>query len=115
MNRHLQYIYGTMVSQSNILLDPLWLPFNLDDYRFVHAAAFRHPQKVYNVVPGDFTQDGRLDILVVSQSSSASELDIQVYVALPDGGFGGFIVEFVFACSSYIPVRPRGYTRAPLC
>lgn len=59
-----------------------------DEYRFVHATTFRHPQRVYNVVPGDFTQDGRLDILVVSQSSSSNELDVQVYVALPEGGFG---------------------------
>ncbi|CAL1703385.1 unnamed protein product [Somion occarium] len=58
-----------------------------DDFHFTKAAVFRHPQRVYNVVPGDFTQDGRLDILVMSQSPSSNEIDIQVYVASPEGGF----------------------------
>ncbi|KAI0810948.1 hypothetical protein BC629DRAFT_1589690 [Irpex lacteus] len=42
----------------------LW---NHDRYTFDKGTSFRHPQKVYNVVPGDFTQDGKLDILVMSQ------------------------------------------------
>ncbi|KAI0081457.1 hypothetical protein K474DRAFT_1613628 [Panus rudis PR-1116 ss-1] len=64
----------------------VWL-WSHDEFRFIRAAKWRHPQRVYNVVPGDYTQDGRLDILVMSQSSSSNQLDIQVYVALPEGGF----------------------------
>ena len=59
-----------------------------EKYTFQKAASFRHPQKVYNVIPGDFTQDGRLDLLVYGQSSKSGELSIQLYPALPKGGFG---------------------------
>ncbi|TBU24831.1 integrin alpha N-terminal domain-containing protein [Dichomitus squalens] len=62
----------------------LW---NHDKYTFQKATSFRHPQKVYNVVPGDFTQDGRLDLLVYSQSSKSGELSIQLYPGQPKGGF----------------------------
>lgn len=57
-----------------------------DDYTFVKSNSFRHPQKVLNVVPGDFTQDGKLDILVMAQARS-SQVSLQMYAGLPQGGF----------------------------
>ena len=50
----------------------------------------KHPRRVYNVIPGDFTQDGRLDLLVYSQSSKSGEVAIELYVASPTGGFGAY-------------------------
>ncbi|KZT70220.1 hypothetical protein DAEQUDRAFT_725861 [Daedalea quercina L-15889] len=58
-----------------------------EEYTFRKSAVFRHPQRVYNVIPGDFTQDGRLDLLVLSQAASASQLAIQLYRAQSGGGF----------------------------
>ena len=46
---------------------------------------FRHHQKVLNVVPGDFTQDGKLDILVMGQDRG--QVSLEVYIGLPQGGF----------------------------
>ncbi len=50
--------------------------------------AFKHSRRVYNVIPGDFTQDGRLDLLVYSQSTRSGEVAIDLYAASPSGGFG---------------------------
>lgn len=60
----------------------------LEEYTFKKSAVFRHPQRVYNVIPGDFTQDGRLDLLVLSQAASASQLAVQLYRAQSGGKFG---------------------------
>ena len=60
----------------------------VDKYIFDKSTSFRHPQKVYNAVPGDFTQDGKLDILVMCQDRVASQLSLQMYAGLPGGGFG---------------------------
>ncbi|OBZ75437.1 T-cell immunomodulatory protein [Grifola frondosa] len=62
----------------------LW---NHDAYFFMKSAVFRHPQRVYNVIPGDFTQDGKLDLLVLGQAPQRNTLSIQLYVASPQGGF----------------------------
>ncbi|KAF8263408.1 hypothetical protein EI94DRAFT_1740946 [Lactarius quietus] len=43
---------------------------------------FRHPERIYNVVPGDYTHDGRLDLLVMSQSASP-RLSLTIYPAMP--------------------------------
>ena len=64
------------------------LPIFVEEYTFKKSVAFRHPQRVYNVIPGDFTQDGRLDLLVYSQSANSNEISVQLYVALPKGEFG---------------------------
>lgn len=45
---------------------------------------------MYNVVPGDFTQDGKLDILVMSQDRISSQLALSMYAGLPEGGFSEF-------------------------
>jgi integrin alpha FG-GAP repeat containing protein 1 len=40
----------------------------LANFSFHRSASFRHPERIYNVVPGDYTHDGQLDLLVMSQS-----------------------------------------------
>jgi integrin alpha FG-GAP repeat containing protein 1 len=54
------------------------------------STSFHHPEPIYNVVPGDFTHDGKLDLLVMSQGTRQSELALSLYVALPEGGFGTY-------------------------
>ena len=61
---------------------------DIEAYTFKKSSEFRHPQRVLNVIPGDFTQDGRLDLLVYGQSSNSNEISVQLYVALPQGKFG---------------------------
>ena len=65
----------------------IWLP---ELFSFVDAGAFKHNRKVLNVVPGDFTHSGKLDLLVMSQSRSSNELDLTLYPALTSGGFGAY-------------------------
>ena len=55
---------------------------------FQPSITFHHPSKVYNVVPGDFTHNGKLDLLVMSEGSTSYIMDMLVYPALPQGGFG---------------------------
>lgn len=59
----------------------------IDDFSFHRSASFRHPQRVYNVVPGDYTHDGKLDLLVMSQGASSTQLSLFVYTPMPGGGF----------------------------
>ncbi|EPQ58671.1 hypothetical protein GLOTRDRAFT_73218 [Gloeophyllum trabeum ATCC 11539] len=61
----------------------LW---NHEDYVFRRSATFTHPQRVQNVVPGDYTQNGRLDLLVMSHGQG-SRLDMSVYMSSIEGGF----------------------------
>jgi integrin alpha FG-GAP repeat containing protein 1 len=42
---------------------------------------------LYNVVPGDYTHDGKLDLLVMSQGASNTQLSLLVYTSTPGGGF----------------------------
>ncbi|TFK46364.1 hypothetical protein OE88DRAFT_1667684 [Heliocybe sulcata] len=57
-----------------------------EDYTFRRSATFTHPRPVYNVVPGDYTQNGRLDLLVMAQGGG-SQLDMAVYLSVVEGGF----------------------------
>lgn len=44
---------------------------------------------IINVVPGDFTHDGKLDILVMTAPTrKANQLDMFLYVGSVTGGFG---------------------------
>jgi hypothetical protein len=55
----------------------------------------RHNQPIVNVVPGDFTQSGRLDLLVMSQPpSSRDQLDLSLYRAAVGGGIGEILDDF---------------------
>ncbi|KAL1702182.1 hypothetical protein EV121DRAFT_262329 [Schizophyllum commune] len=62
----------------------LW---NHEQFMFQPSTTFHHPSKVYNVVPGDFTHNGKLDLLVMSEGSTSYIMDMLVYPALPQGGF----------------------------
>ena len=59
-------------------------------FSFVDAGAFKHSRRVLNVVPGDFTHSGKLDLLVMSQSRSSDQIDLTLYPALTSGGFGAY-------------------------
>lgn len=50
---------------------------------------------MFNVVPGDFTHTGKLDILVMSQGSSKNEIDMYVYPSIPNNGFGASHMKFL--------------------
>lgn len=59
-----------------------------DAFAFQKSSSFRHPEPISNVVPGDFTHDGKLDLLVMSQSiNQQNALDISLYMAVSGGGF----------------------------
>ncbi|KAJ3763113.1 hypothetical protein EV360DRAFT_92057 [Lentinula raphanica] len=62
----------------------LW---NHEEYAFQRSFTVKHSNDVYNVVPGDFTHSGKLDLLVMSGSWASASLDLSVYPALVDGGF----------------------------
>ncbi|PCH38397.1 integrin alpha N-terminal domain-containing protein [Wolfiporia cocos MD-104 SS10] len=71
-----------LASDKQTLTVYLW---SHEDYTFKKSSVFKHPYNVRNVVPGDFTQDGRLDLLVMSQHGSSTQLEIQLYIAAPGG------------------------------
>ncbi|KAF8968304.1 hypothetical protein BDZ97DRAFT_1655046 [Flammula alnicola] len=58
-----------------------------DSFSFVDSGSFKHPRRVYNVVPGDFTHSGKLDLLVMSQSQTNNQLDLTLYPSLVGDGF----------------------------
>jgi hypothetical protein len=60
----------------------------VDDFTFKKSNSIYHPDRIYNVIPGDFTHDGKLDLLVMSQSSRRNELALSLYMASTGGGYG---------------------------
>ncbi|EIW85541.1 hypothetical protein CONPUDRAFT_118448 [Coniophora puteana RWD-64-598 SS2] len=62
----------------------LW---NHDNFAYKRASSTRHPAPVVNAVPGDFTHDGTLDVLVMSTSSKSGKLDMALYLGKHDGSF----------------------------
>ncbi|KAF8188320.1 hypothetical protein BJ912DRAFT_1031903 [Pholiota molesta] len=58
-----------------------------ESFSFAQTDSFKHPSKVYNVVPGDFTHSGKLDLLVMGQSRSSSQLGLTLYPSLVGDGF----------------------------
>lgn len=59
-----------------------------DDYAFRNAASFTNSEQIYNVVPGDFTHDGTLDLLVMSHGSPSTEIKMELHVGRAGSGFG---------------------------
>ncbi|KAI0792754.1 hypothetical protein C8Q75DRAFT_751250 [Abortiporus biennis] len=89
--------------------------WNHEEYTFNNIATFKHPRRVLNVVPGDFTQDGTLDFLVMSQGSSSNQLDISLYIGSPQGGFNmNFISAPSSALAQPIPMDMNGDLRIDL-
>ncbi|KAI0320316.1 hypothetical protein OF83DRAFT_1162494 [Amylostereum chailletii] len=74
----------TLASDQKTLTVNLW---DHEAFTFRRAASFVHPERVFNIVPGDFTHDGTLDILVMSQNAASNQLSMFLYTALPGGGF----------------------------
>jgi hypothetical protein len=69
----------------------------LDKFIFEQSTSFRHPQKIHNVVPGDFNNDGRLDLLVMSQGQDPDESAMAVYFSDLQGGFGAYFCVMLAA------------------
>lgn len=64
----------------------------------------RHSQPIVNVVPGDFTQSGRLDLLVMSQSPlSRGQLDLFLYRAAAGGSLGEVLEYFTLSQRFLMP------------
>ncbi|KAF9453642.1 hypothetical protein P691DRAFT_812990 [Macrolepiota fuliginosa MF-IS2] len=61
--------------------------WNHESFVFQEGNSFKHPSKVLNVVPGDFTHSGKQDILVMSKGRNGNEIDMLVYPLLPKDGF----------------------------
>ncbi|KAG9318236.1 hypothetical protein JVU11DRAFT_317 [Chiua virens] len=57
-----------------------------DAFVFRKRSQLDHTSPIYNVIPGDFTLDGKLDILVMS-GRSESTLDMALYKGRHDGTF----------------------------
>lgn len=115
-NKNYQYTSGIMVRGACILLQRSADIVIQDTYGFFKSTSWRHPQKVYNAVPGDFTQDGKLDILVMGQDRPSNQLSIQLYVGLPEGGFSMSLCMSLVTllAHSTISPRPPPCTRASL-
>lgn len=60
----------------------------IESFSFTDSYSIKHPSQVYNVVPGDFTHSGKLDLLVMSKSGSNSQIDLTLYPSLVGDGFG---------------------------
>ncbi|KAI0781429.1 hypothetical protein BD413DRAFT_463176 [Trametes elegans] len=96
----------TLGSDHQTLTIYLW---DHEDYVYKKSIVFRHPQKVHNVIPGDFTQDGRLDLLVYGQSTKTNDVSVELYVASPQGGYNLTpVVAPTSAPAQPIPVDMNG-------
>ncbi|EGO21825.1 hypothetical protein SERLADRAFT_363011 [Serpula lacrymans var. lacrymans S7.9] len=62
----------------------LW---NHEDFSFHKSSSIRHPTPVSNVVPGDFTHDGKLDLLVMSGSQTPNRMNIVLYKGVHNDQF----------------------------
>lgn len=71
------------------------------DFEFKESASFRHPVVVENVVPGDFTHSGKLDLLVMGHSRAGSAVDMVLYPALPGGGFSSYWILCAMITSDF--------------
>ena len=85
------------VNQQNTFELSLLLTIRTDDFTFHRSASFHHPQRVYNVVPGDYTHDGKLDVLVMALGTSIRQLSLSIYPLMPGGGFCELVL--LFPCS----------------
>ncbi|KAL0573899.1 hypothetical protein V5O48_008047 [Marasmius crinis-equi] len=83
----------------------LW---NHDKFHFDKSSSFKHPNDVYNVVPGDFRHSGKLDLLVMSRSQRDGPLDLSLYPALPEGGFDSVLSIPSSSLSQPIPIDLNG-------
>ena len=76
---------------------------SIDDFSFRLNASFRHPQRVYNIVPGDYTHDGKLDLLVMAQGASSTQLSVSIYTPMLGGGFCALFLPYL----TYLPNKAQ--------
>ena len=75
----------------NMIVPNSWLSLVLDRFTFNSAASLTQSEQVYNVVPGDFTHDGTLDLLVMGRGPGGSSIVMTLYVGSHEHGFGEII------------------------
>ncbi|KAF8558491.1 hypothetical protein OG21DRAFT_1405058 [Imleria badia] len=73
----------TLDSTQHVLSVYIW---DHNAFHFEKSSQLRHTTPIYNVIPGDFTLDGKLDILVMS-ANSATTLNMALYKGNHDGTF----------------------------
>jgi integrin alpha FG-GAP repeat containing protein 1 len=84
--------HGTLTRPS--LLHRIEVTFYQLDFVFFYAfRLFQTSKKIVNVVPGDFTHSGKLDLLVMSPSQVDGNLDLSVYFSRVGDGFGKKIFQ----------------------
>ncbi|KAF8319364.1 hypothetical protein DL93DRAFT_2124690 [Clavulina sp. PMI_390] len=87
----------------------LW---NHEEFRFVASPPLTSSGKIVNAIPGDFDRDGKLDLLVMSESLGA--LDMSLYLGAPSG-FSNEVVELVSAARAQpIPIDASGMMKIDL-
>jgi hypothetical protein len=59
--------------------------YQLESFSFTPSDSFKHSKKIVNVIPGDFTHSGKLDLLIMSPSQVDENLDLSVYFSRVDG------------------------------
>lgn len=59
-----------------------------ENFAYQQGAQIKHSSKVLNVVPGDFTHSGKLDLLIMGQGQKSREIDMYLYQSIPNKGFG---------------------------
>jgi hypothetical protein len=80
-----------------------------EEFTFKQSFSFKHPDKVYNVVPGDFTHSGKLDLLVMGPGRNSGTLNMRLYPALPGEGFGAVLLCIYRICDSDADSRCRTF------
>ncbi|KAG2047539.1 hypothetical protein BDR06DRAFT_963815 [Suillus hirtellus] len=81
-----------------------------DVFSFKKVSSVRHPWPIHNVIPGDFTHDGKLDVLVMSSNRASSDrLDMTLYTGNHDGTFASDSISVASSTlSEPIPVDIDG-------
>lgn len=104
---------STITSPHILVCD--FLKLNQERFKYRTSTVLKHNQHIVNVVPGDFTQGGRLDLLVMSQSpSSNGQLDLFLYRAAVGGGLGEILGDFTSSqCPLMTPVETTPLSLPP--
>ncbi|KAI6009469.1 hypothetical protein F5J12DRAFT_782007 [Pisolithus orientalis] len=64
------------------------LRISADDCLFKKVLSIQHPTSIFNIVLGNFTHDGKLDILVMSKDAQWDTLSMALYEGNHDRTFG---------------------------
>lgn len=59
---------------------------HIDSFQFILSGQVANTGTVVNVIPGDFNSNGKLDLLIMSESTrNRAALDMQLYLEAPRG------------------------------